>query len=242
MIGAKASSNRNLSFFRSAIQTITIQRLEQPLKNKFKSIKWNMIGRSALIVVISLIVGLGIYNWNARSLTGNALPMPFGIGVGVVLSGSMEPELSIDDVILVKERDTYEVGNIVVYQSGYTLIVHKIIRIEDEDHVVTKGIANEGEDDPIRMKDIKGEVFFDIPYLGLIVSILKTPVVTFLLLAVAVYLLVRSYQNERVRDNREMDAIRQEIQRLKGGGEQSIEDIKAEIQRLKEEQQSTEQK
>ena len=152
------------------------------------------------------------------------------------------PELSIDDVILVKERDTYEEGNIVVYQSGYTLIVHKIIRIEDEDHVVTKGTANEGEDDPIRMKDIKGEVFFDIPYLGLIVSILKTPIVTFLLLAVAVYLLIRSYQNERVRDNREMDAIRQEIQRLKGGGEQSIEDIKAEIQRLKEEQQSTEQK
>ena len=47
--------------------------------------------RILMIVVISLVIGLSIYSWNARRVVGNSLPMPFGIGSSVVLSGSMEP-------------------------------------------------------------------------------------------------------------------------------------------------------
>ena len=61
------------------------------------------ISRSALLIFVSLIVGVNIYLWNAQSLMGNALPMPFGYGAAVVLSGSMEPTFSTGDLILVKE-------------------------------------------------------------------------------------------------------------------------------------------
>ena len=63
--------------------------------------------RAALVIVVSLVIGFNLYSWNARSLTGNVLPMPFGYGAAVVLSGSMEPAISVDDLIVVKAADGY---------------------------------------------------------------------------------------------------------------------------------------
>ena len=45
-------------------------------------------------------MGINVYLWNASSLAGNAMPMPFGFGMAVVLSGSMEPVLSVNDLLL----------------------------------------------------------------------------------------------------------------------------------------------
>ena len=68
---------------------------------KFK-IKIKDVLRWLLIVVCGLILGVNVYLANANSLVGNQLPMPFGYGAAVVLSGSMEPEFSEGDLIIVK--------------------------------------------------------------------------------------------------------------------------------------------
>lgn len=179
-----------------------------------KKNKKQIILRSIILVVISLIVGLGVYSWNARNLTGNVMPMPFGVGVGVVLSGSMEPELSKDDLIIVAKQDEYSVGETVVFQDGYILVVHEIIKIDGET-VTTKGKANTGSDAPIKMSDIKGKVVLAIPFVGMIVSALKTPLATMLILALAIWLLVKSYQGEKKEEDEALDRIREEIEKLK---------------------------
>ena len=69
-----------------------------------KSIK--SIGRFFLLFIISLMIGLRMYYWNSSSLVGNSMPMPFGYGASVVLSGSMEPALSVNDVVIVKPLST----------------------------------------------------------------------------------------------------------------------------------------
>ena len=105
----------------------------------------SFIFRLILILIISLTFGFGIYNWNASSLSGNKLPMPFGFGLAVVVSGSMEPELSVNDLIFVVQTNDYQVREMVVFQDGNTLVVHRIIRIEgegDERQFITKGDAN----------------------------------------------------------------------------------------------------
>ncbi len=155
------------------------------MKNK------TQILRMCLILLISVIVGFGFYSWNAATLAGNAMPMPFGAGVAVVLSGSMEPELSEDDVVFVKETNDYAVGDVVVFQDGRSLVVHKIIE-RDGNLVTTKGTANNTADAPIDVKYIKGEVVWSLPYVGAVVNILKTPAATILVLAAAVYLLIQS--------------------------------------------------
>lgn len=180
--------------------------------DKMKIIK--TVLRLVALSCIGIFLGSNIYLWNAQSLTGNALPMPFGHGTAIVLSGSMEPELSVDDLIFVRVQDTYEVGDIVVYQSSGALVVHRIVSLEGNT-VVTKGDANNAQDDPMEISAIKGRVTGHIDGVGGLVRLLKSPVVSIGLLGVAVFLLERSYRKEKQQGDEELDAIKAEIRRLK---------------------------
>ena len=119
--------------------------------------------------------GVNVYFANASGIGGNHLPMPFGYGIANVLSGSMEPTFSKGALLLVKEEKKTEPGQIVVYQSGQELIVHRVIQIEGN-LVTTKGDANEAADPVFDASQIKGVVVGWIPFLGSLVSFLKTPV------------------------------------------------------------------
>ena len=170
--------------------------------------------RIVALSCVGIFLGCNIYMWNAQSLTGNVMPMPFGVGMAVVLSGSMEPELSVDDVILVQQQDGYEVGDVVVYQSGGALVVHRIVRIDGE-KVVTKGDANNAEDGEMDIGMIKGRVIGHANGAGTAVRLLKSPMVSIALLAAAIFLLERSYRKEKQQGDDELDAIKAEIRRLK---------------------------
>ncbi len=179
--------------------------------------KKHKTGRTAirilLLVLVALILGLGIYNLNAKTLLGEQMPMPFGVGASVVLSGSMEPELSVNDLIIVKETDTLRVGQIIVYQDGNSLVVHRIIAI-DGDRITTQGDANTGADEPITAEAVKGEVITAIPVVGLAVHFLQNPVVIVLILGLAIWLLERSFRKEKSEDKSELDKIKEEIKEL----------------------------
>lgn len=170
--------------------------------------------RLLVLALAGVVLGVNLYLWNANTIVGNRLPMPFGYGAAVVLSGSMEPTLSVNDLILVKESESCEVGDIVVYQSGETLIVHRVIAVDGET-VTTQGDANSVADEPISLEAVKGVVIARIPLAGGPVRALKTPAGTIILLAAAFLLNERSIRRERQADEEELDSIRAEIRRLK---------------------------
>lgn len=174
--------------------------------------------RIPVLVLLAVLIGVSIYSINASMLGGNALPMPFGFGMTVVLSGSMEPELSVDDLLIVTPSDTYEVGDVVVYQTQRTAVVHRIVSING-DKIITRGDANNTDDDPIAKENIKGKVIFAIPFIGLIVNLIKTPFGTILLLGAAVWLLEASFKKEKDKKAEELAAIRREIEELKKDAE-----------------------
>lgn len=140
--------------------------------------------------------------------------MPFGIGSAVVLSGSMEPDISVGDLLVVSKRESYEVGDVVVYQSGKIAVTHRIVSIS-ENEVITRGDANNTEDEPITLEQIKGEVVLAIPYVGYVVNVIKTPIGTICVLALAIFMLERSFSAEKKQKEKELDAIRAEIDKLK---------------------------
>ncbi len=188
-------------------------------ENNFKSRKHKIhfhgkFWRRLLLIIVGLIFGINIYSWNASTLAGNTLPMPFGVGMSVVLSGSMSPALEVNDLIFVQEKDQYEVGDIVVYQSGQNLIVHRIVAQEDK-MITTQGDANNAADAPISVNTVKGAVIFHIPFIGAVIHILKSPIVGILLLIGAVILTERSFQTEKRKKEKSLKAIQAEIQSLK---------------------------
>lgn len=180
------------------------------MKKKKKSALWRRLALAAL----GIILGINAYLANARGLAGNQMPTPFGFGAAVVLSGSMEPTLKTNDMIIVRETGSYEVGDIVVYQSGNTLIVHRVIA-KDGETVTTQGDANNVADDPIAVSVIKGEVIAHIPAAGLVVNALKTPVGILIVLLAAFALTELSFRKEKDKDEKELEAIKEEIRRLK---------------------------
>lgn len=168
----------------------------------------------AALILCGTILGVNVYMANARRLVGNQMPMPFGYGAAVVLSGSMEPEFSQGDLILVKEETSYETRDIVVYQQHDSLVVHRIISM-DGDVVITQGDANNAPDEPITTADIKGRVLCWIPGAGNVVSFLKTPVGIFCIIAAAIALLEIPRRREMKEDDAQRQLLLDEIRRLK---------------------------
>lgn len=173
------------------------------------------IGRILILLVISLMIGTRLYGWNAKTLAGNVMPMPFGWGVSVVLSGSMEPALSVNDLVIVREQNSYETKDIVVYQDGSSLVVHRILSI-DGDEVVTQGDANNTADQPIHVSDIKGKAVAHIPFAGSVVRFLKTPAGFVLIIIAAIVLFELPYIQERKKAEENKERLKEEIRRLKG--------------------------
>ena len=174
--------------------------------------KWKAIMRIVLLVIAGAVMGVNLYSWNAKSLMGNSLPMPFGCGVAVVLSGSMEPTIRIDDLIIVTEQEDYRENDIVAYQS--MVVVHRIIAVEP-DTVITQGDANNAPDAPIRKEMIKGKVVHWIPGAGRIARLLKSPVATVILVGGALLLSELTLRKEKKKDEDELEQIKAEIRRLK---------------------------
>ena len=173
------------------------------------------VGRLFLLALISLVIGVRLYSWNAQVLGGNAMPMPFGYGVTAVLSGSMEPVLSVNDLVIVHAQETYEPGDIVVYQSGHMLVLHRLVALEDG-MAVTQGDANNMPDPPIAVSAIKGKAIAQAPGLGAVGLFLKTPAGSVMVLAAAVLLFELPYWRERQKAAEEQERIKEEIRRLKG--------------------------
>lgn len=179
-----------------------------------KKTKILAICRRIVLALAAIIFGVRVYAWNAESLVGNRMPMPFGYGMAVVLSGSMEPALSVNDLIVAKETEDYAEGDMVVYQDGDSVVVHRIVAV-DEEMVQTKGDANNVADAPISREFIKGKVIAHIPGVGHVVKFLKNPIGIITILAAAVTLMELSYRKEKQKDDDELERIKAEIRKLK---------------------------
>ena len=170
--------------------------------------------RRLLLALAGLLLGVNAYLANARELVGNQLPMPFGYGMANVLSGSMEPTFSKGALLFVRKDADLEVGDIVVYQAGSELIVHRIVALDGE-QVITRGDANNVADAPFSRTQIKGKVIGWVPVLGTITALLKTPLAIVLILVCALLLMEGSFRRQKAADDRNLDAIKAEIRRLK---------------------------
>lgn len=176
--------------------------------------KCRSIARIILFVVISIIIGLKLYSWNARTLIGNKMPMPFGYGFSVVLSGSMEPELKVNDLVIIKKQKSYQSDDIIVYQDDDLLVIHRLIEINGE-NAITKGDANEVNDPEISTAQIKGKMVMHIHFIGCVVQFIKSTIGTFLVLLGAVIMFELPYVREKRKTVSEQERIKEEIRRLK---------------------------
>ena len=135
--------------------------------------------------IVIVVIGVAIIWLGLRFVfdTGN----PFY----VVSSGSMIPNLNVNDILVVRDGDSFKdlrVAEIFDDSEGN----HKIIR--------TKGDANDGSipgtDFPIREDDYIGKVAYVIPGAGVITKILSPPV-NYIIIAAIIALMVVTQLSKR---------------------------------------------
>lgn len=146
------------------------------IKNIFKTIT-TILSYSALVLLIFIGVIFTIYLIDVKvqqSKGGVAKPL---FGAYVIISGSMEPNIHVYDVIVTNRVDDttkLKKGDVITFYSndkrfyGAT-VTHRIIEVIDAEKGIfrTQGDANNVEDDALTMKDnIIGKVVMRVPQLG----------------------------------------------------------------------------
>lgn len=96
--------------------------------------------------------------------------------LATITSGSMWPVLEENDLVLMRgvKGSEVEVGEIIIFENQKGFTIHRFIRREKSGKLVTKGDANNVEDQPIEESAVIGRVIylrdkpFRLPKLGFI--------------------------------------------------------------------------
>ena len=169
-----------------------------------------------LIVNVTLIV--------KSYINTDEVPSIGGISPLIVLTDSMLPEISSGDLIITKQIDPADVkvGDVISFfdpaGNGSSVVTHRVIEIVTENGETkwrTRGDNNNTEDSEISVGLIKGEVIGHIGGAGAAIRVLKSPLVSIGMLGLSFYLLERSYRKEKKQNDDTLDALKEEIRRLR---------------------------
>lgn len=114
------------------------------------------IAKIILTLIFSLLLSLTVfYHTDYDGLIAKI----FGIGILEIESGSMESELSIGDIIIIKECEEYKINDIITYNvDNQYLVTHRIVE-RNGNSFVTKGDNNNAIDnEKITQESIEGKV------------------------------------------------------------------------------------
>lgn len=102
----------------------------------------------------------------------------FGFQHRVILSGSMEPYLKVNDLVMVKECNVGEaqVGDVIAFSVGDSVVCHRVFSMNGDGTVTTKGDAVEDVDLEFVTKDnFIGKVVLKVPQ-GRIIALLTSSI------------------------------------------------------------------
>ncbi len=143
-----------------------------------------------LTAVVVLVLCMNLYMIAASRLFGVRMPTVCGYSSAIVLSGSMEDAIHVDDMVINHRQKTYEVLDIVTYlpKDSGTAVTHRIVSVSG-DQIITQGDANNAADPAITADQIVGKVVKIIPGVGKAVQKLQSPLGMLLLLLVGLLLI-----------------------------------------------------
>jgi signal peptidase len=131
--------------------------------------------QGVLILFLAALLAYNLYVSAARA-SGRALPKLFGFSNAVIISGSMSGAIEINDVVIARERPAYAPQDVILFEDFKgTIVCHRIVGLA-EDGFITKGDANNVEDQPPIPQDrIFGKVIWVLPRVGLVQHYARSP-------------------------------------------------------------------
>ena len=160
------------------------------------------------------------------------VPQVLGYSVFRVMTGSMEPEIREDSLLVVQKTPPEDIvpGDVISFFSPDPMLegavnTHRVVRVEKENgriQFITKGDANVIEDTyPVDASALVGRAVFKSYGLGRVVSLLANPLVfgIIILLPLLIILLMNLYRAVRIAADiakkEEEEAVRKALEEIK---------------------------
>lgn len=179
------------------------------------------------LILVSVFVLLSVVLTPAGQV-----PQVLGYSVFRVMTGSMEPEIREDSLLVVQKTPPEDIvpGDVISFFSPDPMLegavnTHRVVRIEKENgrtQFITKGDANVIEDTyPVDASALVGKAVFKSYWLGKAVSLLANPLVfgIIILLPLLIILLMNLYRAVRIAADiakkEEEEAVRKALEEIK---------------------------
>lgn len=161
------------------------------------------------------------------------VPSFFGWKPFIVLSGSMETQISAGDIVVVKEIDTNELkkGDIIAFKDGNIVITHRIDEVTEIDgktQYITKGDNNSTQDiGYVSPEQVEGVFKFKIARLGNIAMFIQTPLGMIVCLSIPIIIIIllqtadsKKEKEELISKLNKQSKMEEEIEKLKKKNEE----------------------
>ena len=163
----------------------------------------------------------------------NEVPSFFGWKPFIVLSGSMETQISAGDIVVVKEIDTNELkkGDIIAFKDGNIVITHRIDEVTEIDgktQYITKGDNNNTQDiGYVSPEQIEGVFKFKVSRLGNLAMFIQTPLGMIVCLSIPIIIIIllqtadsKKEKEELISKLNKQSKMEEEIEKLKKQNEE----------------------
>ena len=168
-----------------------------------------------LIILIPMLL-VNMYIIFQANTEEDKVPSIFGYKPFIVLSGSMETEIHVGDLIITKEIDTKTLkeNDVIAFRDAEnTVTTHRIIDIVDNNgkkYYVTKGDNNTSQDQNlVEPQDVEGIYITRIPAFGTILNELSKPttIIIILLGITIIFVLSFNISNKKLRKVEEAEFL-----------------------------------
>ena len=141
-----------------------------------------------VIVILGIIIILNLCSLSNMSL--------FGYRIFKIATGSMEPYLKVGDVVLIKDYDEYKVSDVITYKKDNAYITHRILYSEGNE-IVTRGDANNTNDEPIKKDSVVGKVILKLPIVTFVTYLTGNPIIWGVAIVIcAILILIPTYRRK----------------------------------------------
>lgn len=185
-------------------------------KRKNREIKIKNIIYVIMYCFLVIIMTYNISLIMQSLINPNKTPSFFGIKTYVIISGSMEPNINIGDMVITKSKENeLKVGDIISYRKGQSVITHRISQIIENENgettYRTKGDNNNAEDgEEIYLKDIEGKVVKVVPKIGKVSLLLQNKIIIIMIILIFYIYLSRNYKKNKKINTRHIKRLKYE--------------------------------
>lgn len=169
------------------------------------NLKKQRIKEICIRIIIIFLLAIMIMNFIVllqMKITPDEIPSIFSYKTFCIISGSMKPEINVNDIIIAKEvaQEEIKINDIISFRINQETITHRIVNIENgtdgKVYYTTKGDANNTEDgEKITFDNIEGKYIFRIQKIGSIITALQNKKILIITMVMLVLLYLIEQKN-----------------------------------------------